>query len=739
MRLIKSFLWYLFFEDGGTTYYYILDGAGDIQITTIKTPIEFAPKGWRDQALVWERGWVYHGAVQTYTVPLKFVKDVAKILRHLYVNFGTEPNCKLLIEKYNNNLAVQAYETYYLGDLDFSRYSGEKDFVNAEVMEGGFLSKLKAKEMTSIEIPVADNPNRVWVYMDGLEMVAIFNFTGLEQPVDNSPPTFIGSSRENFPTLLWFSTEGYSNGDTNPKGNAHIGAFSQMFAQSYAGSDMITLSSADKWILHNISGTLAYTYNIKGSITIDHINSVASTRQMNLFTYVNNAAGLGTAVVKTVVASGATIPASGTLTETVPFDFSVTLQPNEQLWFWFRHTGIPGEVEYHLSQCNMVANVTNKVKPSIVPALRSYDVGNAIVKDIDPTTTLESTLFTTTEVNTKVLICGDALRGLSGSIMKTNISEFYTSVNSRFNTCLKFDRAANEVKIQDKAAAFDEATTILDLGTVSNFKHYPLTEEMFAKYVSGYNDVKYDGVNGKDEFNITINFQSDLVRVTTEKNMRSDYGSDMYSMELLRGNFSEKVQADSNNDNNIFWLDIEPTAASTVPVGLPGAGEPLYNLNRSGYTITQGLFSPNTAYNIFMSPLYGLLKHGNYINSVLYPQKNISGSKLTYKSASKDQEDGSYLIWVDSGSGFTYDERRDISLALLPDPLFYPVVFEFDCPIPQNLYSVMTTNPFGKIRFVANGVELFGFLLKVQDEPVAKPKQTYKLLCSVSSDLSKLI
>lgn len=738
MRLVKNFQWYLFYEDGGTTYYHYVDSNGAIQTTMTKTPLRFAPKGWRDQALVWERGFVYHGIFQTYSVPLKFVKDGAKILRYLYITFGTEPNCKLLIEKYNDSLAIQAYETYYLGELDFSRYSSEKDFVNVEVMEGGFLSKLKAKESTSIEIPITNHPNRVWIYMDGLEMVALFNFTGIEQPVDTSPPTFIGSDRENFPTLLWFSTEGHPNGDTNPKGNDHIGAFSKMFSQNYAGSDMITLSSANKWIIHNKSGTNSYDYNIKGSITIDHSNSVGSTRQMNVYAYVNNAAAVGTAVTKYVIANGGVIPASGTLTETVEIDYNITLLPNEQLWLWFRHTGTPGEVSYHLVSFNIVASTPNTVKPSIIPAIRSIDVCSAIVADIDSTTFIDDTLLgLDANVRTKVLTCGDAIRGLEGAIMKTNITDFYQSVNARFNTCMKFDKAANTVRILDKAAAFDEATQIMDLGVVSNFKHYPLTEEMFAKYVTGYNDVKYDGVSGKDEFNITLNFQSDLQRITTEKNIRSDYGADMYSIELTRGNFTEKLQADSNNDNIIFWIDIESSASGTVPTGLPGAGEPMYNLNRSGYTISQGLYSPHTAFNIWLSPKAGLLKHGNYINSVLYPQLNLPSAKLTFKSASKDQSNGEYLIWVDGGSN-VFDERADVALVDLDDPIFYAIVFEFDCLTPQAIYTIMASNPYGKIRFVANAIELFGFLLKVQDEPVTKPKQTYKLLCSISSDISKL-
>jgi len=737
----KNFQYYLRYLDGVTWYYYYVDTNGVVQTTTTKTPIELAPKGWRNQGLKWERGFVYHGVFQTYTEPLKFVKDGGKILRYLYVNYGTEPKCNLLIEKFNRTLAVWDYETYYEGEIDFSRYNREKDFVNSEVMEGGFMAKLKAKENTNIEISVTDNPNRVWVNMDGIIVLALFQFTGLEQPVDNSPPTYALCTREQFPTLLWYQTQGYSNGDNNPKGNDFIGANAGMLAQNYAGADMITLFSADNWFLRNVSGSLSYDYNLKGFLTIDHINMVSSDRTMTVYLYKNKGSAVGTAVTKHVVVTGGTIPALGSLSETVTFDFDITLDPDEQIWLWFRYTGANGDVKYHLAKCEVNVSVPNRVRQSYIPALRPFDVGEALVYAIDPATTFASTLLDTTNKN-KLLTCGDALRGLLQSVMKTSISDYYKSVNAMCNTCLVYDKPGATVSIYDKSFAFDDATQILDLGEVSKFKHYPLTAEMFAKYVVGYRDVKYDEVNGKDEFNLTQEYQSPLIRITQEKDLRSAYRADMYGIELTRGNLAGKTLADADADNDVFWLDVEDTPAGTIPTGLPGAGEDYYNLQRSGYSIIQGLNFPDAAFNLFLSPKLRIYAHGNYINSVLYPQMNLPivlpEDTLQFKVASKNQDDGIYLAW--DIAGFGVDERGNVALPTLDAPLFYPIVLEFDCLIPQNILSLLTSNPYGKIRIEdSDGREYFGFLLEVQDEPVMRPKQTYKLLCAPSTDLNNLI
>lgn len=731
-----DFKYYLRYFAGGVWHYYYVDNAGTVQDTTTKTELTYTPKNWDDIVLTWERGFTYHGIFQAFTVPIEFVKDGAKILRHLYVYYGTEGACQLYIEKFNRTIAVYDYEPYYYGDVDFSRFNDKKDFVNVEIMEGGFMAKLKAKESTDIEIDVIDSVDRVWVNMEGVEVSAVFIFTGIAQPVDNSPPTFVQSRRENFPTILYSETQGYSNGDHNPKGNDFIGIYSQMFNQTYAGvADMITLASADKWIIHNTSDTFTYDYHLLGSMTIDHANSVVSSRVCDMYVFVNGAAALGTSVVKTNIATGGTIPGLGTLSEVIVIDTVVTLAPNEQCWLWFRHSGVPGQVSYHVNKLDLNISVVNAVKQAYVSARRTFDVFTELVADIDSTATATSTLLSSTEV-TKVVTSGDALRGLEKSQLKTNFNKFYTSVNALFNTCLTYNKATNTVYINDKVDAYDEATQILDLGTINNLVTIPFSSEMFAKLIIGYPNVSIDSVNGKDEFNLEQTYQSELVRITTEKKIVSDYHAGMYEITLQVANLVGKINADNESDNDVFWLHIESTPAGTIPAGLPGAGEDYYLLERSGYTITSGLLSPSTAFNLFLSPKLMMFKHGNYINSVLYPQYDLNNS-LIFKSSSKTQNDEDYLIW-DIG-GPTIFEKSTENLQDLDSMIFYPIIFEFDSMIPANILTILNSNPYGKVKFTYNDLDYYGFIISMSDKPTLSSKQTYRLLCSISTDLNNII
>lgn len=728
----KGFKYYLRYDVSGTKHYYYVDTNGDVQTTTTKTQLQFAPKGWRDKSLKWERGFVYHGIFQTFTIPLEFVKDGAKILRYLHVNYGTEAECEFYIEKWNGTIAVFDYEPYYYGDIDFSRFNSRQDFVNSEVMEGGFMAKLKAKETTDYEIPITDSPFRIWVNMDGLELLAVFTFVGMGQPIVGNTPTYVKVNDINTPTLLFALTEGYTNGDHNPKGNEFLALNSDFFRQASMG--VVTASMGDLWFLHNRSETLSYDYTIKGNINIGTIAGSNSTKcRVRLLRFLKDT---GTIIQDHLLNDGVTYASGASGVETIEFDSVITLDPNECLIFYFLYTNNIGATltKAHIFFLNIQVSVLNRIKQSYIPALRNFIAGEILVDLINTGTALDSDLLELDEIQ-KVVTSGDALRGLEKAQLKTNWQDYYKSNYALHNICMQFDKPNDTVKLLRIQDAYDEATQILDLGEISNFTHYPLTGEMFAKLKIGYPDVKFDEVNGKDEFNIEHKYQSPLIRVTNEKDLTSEYHASMYEIEQTRANLTGKTLADNESDNTVFWLDIETTTSGTIPVGLPGAGEDYYNLNRSGYSVTAGLVSPTSAFNLYLSPKLMLFRHGNWINSVLHPQFDLNGD-ITFQTSSKTQNDNEFLIW---NNGSVINEKQTEALQDLAGAIFYPIVFEFDSIIPQNILSILESNPYGKVRFESNGLEYFGFILSMQDEPVTKPKQTYKLLCSVSTDLNNLI
>ena len=341
-----------------------------------------------------------------------------------------------------------------------------------------------------------------------------------------------------------------------------------------------------------------------------------------------------------------------------------------------------------------------------------------------------------------LLTSGDALRNLPNSVLKTSFEDYFTAHNCMFNSAMYYDKSLDEVFMTYKYDVFDLASATLSIGEVNNIEVAPLTQEMFAKLRIGYRMNSYDEVNGKDEFNKELQFQSGLTRVTSERNLVSPYRADMYGIELTRANLNEKTQADESTDNDIFWVHADlSTIAGQIPAGLPGAGEDYYDLYRDNTLTITGLYSANTAFNIDFSPKRRMFAHGYWIRSVLYPP---IPNTLTYTTSSKTAS-GNVGMATDDGVTIITEQANESISSLPPtgegtprNQVLFPLVFTVEVKVPTNI-SILMANPHREIEFTYNGITGYGWLLQVSDEPSFTPKQTYKLIASTTNTLTDLI
>jgi hypothetical protein len=714
--------------------YYYEDANGDIQTTTTKTAINFAPKGWKEMQLKWERGYTYYGVFTNYTNPFEFAQDGATILRFIYYNDGIEAKTELLIEKHTLVVATWGYAEYYKGDIDFSRFNDKKNYVVIECMEGGFMAELNAKESTEFEIPVDTNANVVWVRMDGINLQAKADYTGIVQPTFN-----VGKQQASgisIPFLDHIDTLGFSNGDIFPKGTGdNFANFSQFYDQLNFG--FITNQMQEQYFISNKSDTLAYDVNIKGSIWIDSTNNSSQNRYLRVWIYRYNM-GSSTILATTLVGISLVIAPSATLAATNDFDTTITLQPNDALILLFNYIGDPGwsvpiDVDARILNLDLTATWLNKYKETYIPAIRPNTLGQEITDKITTGYTFNSDQATT--YDNYVLTSGDALRNLTNSVIKTTFEDMFKAYDCMWNTAFRTN-GVDKIFIDTKASVFDTITTPYQLGEVATLEVMPLTSEMFAKLDIGYNPQNYDEINGKEEFNTKYQFQSALNRVKNAKNLVSPYRADMYGIELTRANLDGKKEADNETDNDVFWIDIEDTSAGTVPAGYPGAGQPYYDLYRDNPSYIQaGLISPTTAFNLRLSPKRRMNEHGNVIKSVLYPELTQT---LTFTSSAKTTDGGIGLEW-DNGSVVYNEKDSEVVNDLDGTPLFYPLIFKIKVKIPQNILSGLNTNPYRRMSFIYKGLTLYGFLIEMSDKPAFAQEQEYRLLCSTDNTLTDLI
>jgi hypothetical protein len=715
---VDNFKFYIRGWDVGTAsyFYYYVDSIGDVLTTFTKTPINFAPKGWKDMQLQWERGYTYYGVFTNYTNPFEFTEDGARILRWLYYTLGVENESQILIEKHTLTVATWGYAEYYKGDLDFSRFLDKKNYVVVECMEGGLMAELKAKESTDYEIPIDQNPDVIYVRMDGIDLEAQRYWTGLKgETMDND-------------TI--FKTPVYSSVDLIEGPNFYLTTRDQtpqigqyvIIENNTSVSRVVTLTHDYNYNVDNVTQDGYFGVGYAEGFAWD-VSAVSATA----FYWIYQSA------VQLLVGQSATYVGTNTQTITIPSGKSIRLAIGMWQDAGFTITNSPNNYEVDQLGSDIDMYILNKVPETYIPAIRPITLGQNLIDKLTTGYTFISDQCSTYE--NYVLASGDSLRGLSNSVAKTNFKDMFDAFNCMFNVSFSHDPILLKAFMDTKSSVFDYLSTPYQLGEVASLDVMPLTSQMFAKLDIGYREYSYDEINGKEEFNTRYTFQSEMKRVTNTLNLVSPYRADMYGIELTRANLDGKTEADNETDNDIFWLDIETTSAGTIPSG-PYAGQPYYDLYRDDPTYIQaGLMSPTTAFNLRLSPKRRMNEHGYMIKSFLYP--NLS-QILTFASSAKTTDGGVGLEW-DNGSQ-VYNEKDSEQVSdLIDSPYFYPVLFKIKVKIPHNILSVLNTNPYRRMSFIYKGLTLYGFLIKMSDVPAFPQEQEYELLCSTDNTLTDLI
>jgi hypothetical protein len=716
MSRTPIFKHYLRTKIAGVYNYYYLDNAGDVQLTSGQTPLQFAPKGWKEMNLAWARGFTYWAMFRTVSKELKFVKDGAKILRHIYYNGSIESKVELYIEKNGNTAANPGYDPYFYGEVDLSYFNDETDYVNGEIIEGGFISKLKARETTEYEIDVANNVDRVWVYFHGINL----QFRQTWETVTNED---VNSIPSHIPTI----SEGT---------NLNISIYTEDTYGVYVN------------LIENTSGVsqdVTVTYDWNYFILIPAPTATGEPYQFHLFYEMHKVTNPIPVVTTYDISLGSpllyhgqsgTFTGTNTQTITIPHNYRIIIVLKMETT-----TGPAGSLSdgsysaTQLAGTKLTMTLDNKVPASYVPCLRTKKVFDTIIDNIsDGETVIESDLLDV-EYPDLVFSCGDALRNLENSVLKTDFSKIYNAIDYQLDAMFFYDKTDGKAKLRNKVYAFDN-TQIGDLGEVADLKISPFSEEMFSKLILGQNTFVYDEVNGKDEINSETIFSSPVTRCTAEKNWKSEVRFDMYGAEFIRLNLSGKEVTDADSDNDIFGFHIENSPSGAVPAGLPGAGEDFYNLYRDAVPpyIINNIYSPETAYNIFFSPKRSLLRKASLLHSLLY---NLDTEYLKYTTSGKSNN---LALKAVTDDGITViDEGADVLISDLGYIFFKPVKAKVKTQgVPDLLYTMENT-PFGYFAFKWKGIEYYGWPIKVSTTDAAPEAQEFELLMTPASDLTKLI
>lgn len=716
----KSKYRYYLRRKNGSNYDWFTVSGGSVTYTTSASPVNplsKKPSGWNDNMVNFERKFPQVGIVKSYTVPLRFVKDGAKIVRYIALTYGTEAKLELYIEKFNSTLAVNGYEYFYSGELNLIGEESDKDYDTLECYEGGFLAKFAARQSSTYELELDTAPDKIWVRLHPCKLRSRLKWVGAQGTVVDED--FNGHG---VPILSPMETEGT---------NIYFETFDQQF------TNPIQFIENQDSNPHDITLTFTYDYYCT--------NLSAGNAYFEIGYQVYDTTNNNTISHNTVYQDPTAIPASSSAWRQGTQSTTITIGVNRGIYIEVRMkdgggTNLPN-VEKTMTQgnSNSVEFETEVYTEEIFFAARRLNsvFEELIDKVSDGETVGESTLLSSTYSN-YYISSGDAIRNLWYAKLKMSPDDFIESIDSIFSCCTYFDRTTNKFKLESKATAFQD-TQIMNLGEVSNFKRRPFTQEMFNTLRCGYPEQTYDNVNGKDEPNKAVVRLSPVVRVKTDKDVTSKFRADRTGAILVGLNLVGKKFADANTDNDIWVFRVNPSVAGTIPAtytqyGGGNIGENYYSLYIDPTLTITNVYDSDNLFNVDLSPTRNILRNGPWYRSIL---DYLDSGKLKFQTSDKTAATNTEMETFDGVT--TINEGDDIVIGDLGDKYFRAQIFEFETKVNFDLNAVMTANPFGYAKFTTEGKELKAFIIKCGEDPTKNLAQTFITLSHPDNDLTQLI
>lgn len=570
---------------------YYVDANGMLQIgNPLEGPDLALPQhaqGWEDTQLSFGRNSHYWGINRSYTIPLKFVGDGAKIIRSLfYGGKGIETPLTLVVLKWND--LTGTFTLYYRGQLDLSKINDQvAEGVTVNIMEGGVIQLLKSFENTIFEIPCDGSiPENVKVNADGILFTDTFHYDILkiqspfagDQPL---PCTFVNNDGDNIGII---------------KG-------SQVLEQPYAGyyqKSSNFLFSAEEATTVKLMGNIVIKSDTSIHNTAFYMHTATSLSQPRGVGGVDHAIGLAKPFNNVATTIWHPTDSQFIVDGQVSLSFTadIHLVANENLFILFFNDFAAFPITILGGSFSMTFN--SRYRPSRVWGMTAYDLFVLLIRNICALASTSAQTFTyradsqlLRDYLNLIVTSGDAARASTnpnyfqyfnqatlnpqnpnnqfynpkpflGPAIKTSLSDFFDGFNPILNAALgnQVILGQNEsIFFERKSYVLDSSVVTMKLKQVANLRITLDLEHFFNWLRIGYGPQSYDETSGKYEYNNTSQFQAPIKAIAKVLDLISRYRADSYGFEYTRWNTSGgKSSTFNSSDNSVFILDTDPNS-----------------------------------------------------------------------------------------------------------------------------------------------------------------------------------
>lgn len=312
--------------------------------------------------------------------------------------------------------------------------------------------------------------------------------------------------------------------------------------------------------------------------------------------------------------------------------------------------------------------------------------------------------------------------------LATSWNDFYTSMQAVCNIGLGIERIGRRqyIRIEDLKYFFNRNVTIKLPNQISKEKRTVATDYYYSAIEIGYQqDGKYEEAMGLDEYNIKSNYTTVITRLKKTYSKLSKYRADSYGKEFARRkpkvNFPNE---DTGYDDDVFVMDLKRGAGAIFEERV---------WQDDFQEAPTGVYSPETATNLRLSPFNLLLRHGWVIAAGLtkYPSDYIRYGASAANSRLKTRlETNPALQYI---NGNEYAENGNIVNSELERARYIPEWVEFEHVVDFNISKALegstviagkqVPNVYGLVEFTnSKGEKERGYLFNVKPNDNGKWK-----------------
>lgn len=309
---------------------------------------------------------------------------------------------------------------------------------------------------------------------------------------------------------------------------------------------------------------------------------------------------------------------------------------------------------------------------------------------------------------------------------RTSFDDWFKSVNALFNLGVGVETDTTTgydiIRIEPKSYFFDTGITE-DFGTVKNCTISLATKYMFKRLRIGYESKEYNNV-GDDwrtmEINATSKWEVKNEFSAQELDLVSKYRGDGYGIQDLL-----LPDENGNRDQEIFFVQVY-LDSGTWYLDDRGRGRQA-NSPGTEFALWNSLITPRRNLRRFTGEAgvnykwLGNFFFGTGLGNLVFTSGDNS---IQFKDSSMDGTN-----WLLESDEWT----------ILPNPIFYPIIFEIEVALPLTVISDILARPYGLYEFTFENYVYRGHIMKIDTKVAGRSAQKITILADGSITVSQLI